>query len=376
LASSEIRTARQDRLPEQTTPPEQARGGILADEMGLGKTLQVLALIAATSRAERERKIKKKERKLEKKALAAAAVTTATTTFASSNGVGGGFAVGTGVKKEEKEKDEDGEDEDDEKDSDAAHDAAFVDATLVVCPLSVIGTWEEQIGRHLDRNRITYTLYHGPKRERERAADFRNVDIVITTYNILSIEYGEFLNYQRVINQVEEQKRKLQQQQQQQQQIASTFSGADINIGVGSSDRFRSDLTSDDDDEDDDDDDDDDEDYDSSERAKARLQRREIRLANKKSQRGAAGGSAGLGGAVRRRVFPLLDTAWRRIILDEAHNIRDRKTRTCKAACALNAQRRWAVTGTPLQNRVSDIFSLLQFIQLHPLHKFEVFSLR
>eukprot|EP00456_Euglypha_rotunda_P064859 TRINITY_DN5538_c0_g1_i3.p1 TRINITY_DN5538_c0_g1~~TRINITY_DN5538_c0_g1_i3.p1 ORF type:complete len:171 (-),score=34.13 TRINITY_DN5538_c0_g1_i3:11-523(-) len=41
-----------NRLTQQTeaTPPMHARGGILADEMGLGKTLQIIALVASSSK--------------------------------------------------------------------------------------------------------------------------------------------------------------------------------------------------------------------------------------------------------------------------------------------------------------------------------------
>jgi len=41
----------------------------------------------------------------------------------------------------------------------------------------------------------------------------------------------------------------------------------------------------------------------------------------------------------------LLGIRWRRVILDEAHQIRNYKSRTSQAICELNAQSRWAVSG-------------------------------
>lgn len=55
-----------------------------------------------------------------------------------------------------------------------------------------------------------------------------------------------------------------------------------------------------------------------------------------------------------------------RVILDEGHNIRNRSTKTAKAVYNLDADRRWVLTGTPIINRLEDIFSLLHFLQLKP----------
>ncbi|OAA56392.1 DNA repair protein RAD16 [Cordyceps fumosorosea ARSEF 2679] len=55
-----------------------------------------------------------------------------------------------------------------------------------------------------------------------------------------------------------------------------------------------------------------------------------------------------------------------RIILDEAHCIKTRTTMTAKACFALKTHYRWCLTGTPLQNRIGEFFSLIRFLNIKP----------
>lgn len=55
--------------------------------------------------------------------------------------------------------------------------------------------------------------------------------------------------------------------------------------------------------------------------------------------------------------------SWYRVILDEAHMIKNCDSRTARAAYSLRSAHRWCLTGTPLQNSLKDLYSLLKFIK-------------
>ncbi|GJC92624.1 DNA repair protein rad5 [Colletotrichum higginsianum] len=62
----------------------------------------------------------------------------------------------------------------------------------------------------------------------------------------------------------------------------------------------------------------------------------------------------------------LQELKWFRIVLDEAHWIRNASSKQFKAVTKLSARNRWCLTGTPIQNKLEDIASLAAFLQLQP----------
>jgi SNF2 family N-terminal domain protein len=58
----------------------------------------------------------------------------------------------------------------------------------------------------------------------------------------------------------------------------------------------------------------------------------------------------------------LTEREWVVVCLDEAHTIKNANTKMSKAAMQLKAQRKVILTGTPIQNRLSELWNLFQFI--------------
>ncbi|PGH29394.1 DNA repair protein RAD16 [[Emmonsia] crescens] len=55
-----------------------------------------------------------------------------------------------------------------------------------------------------------------------------------------------------------------------------------------------------------------------------------------------------------------------RLILDEAHSIKQRTTSVARACFALKSTYKWCLSGTPVQNRIGEFFSLLRFLEVKP----------
>ncbi|PHH73698.1 hypothetical protein CDD82_5318 [Ophiocordyceps australis] len=59
-----------------------------------------------------------------------------------------------------------------------------------------------------------------------------------------------------------------------------------------------------------------------------------------------------------------------RVILDEGHHIKNRASKTARACYEIGAEHRWVLTGTPIVNRLEDLFSLVRFLGVEPWNNF------
>jgi SNF2 family DNA or RNA helicase len=67
--------------------------------------------------------------------------------------------------------------------------------------------------------------------------------------------------------------------------------------------------------------------------------------------------------ALLHRDFEILkEVSWAGVVLDEAQNIKNPETKQARAARALQADHRIALTGTPVENNVGDLWSIMEFL--------------
>jgi len=57
---------------------------------------------------------------------------------------------------------------------------------------------------------------------------------------------------------------------------------------------------------------------------------------------------------------------WYRTMLDEAHTIKNRNAKMTKACYDIRSHYRWCLTGTPMQNNLDELQSLIRFLRIQP----------
>ncbi|KAL6143899.1 hypothetical protein ACLB2K_054594 [Fragaria x ananassa] len=226
-----------------------------------------------------------------------------------------------------------------------------IKGTLVVCPVVAVSQWVSEIERFTSKGSTKILVYHGANREKS-SKQFLDYDFVITTYSIVEADYRKHvmppkekcpycgklfyetkmtvhLKYFCGPNAIRTEK---QSKQQRKTHLPSKKTLESSNEKISGSSgtkkgahKRKSKLHKDDD-----------------------MDSEDVALNMNK------------GNSVLHAV------KWNRIILDEAHYIKSRRCNTAKAVLALESTYKWALSGTPLQNRVGELYSLVRFLQLVP----------
>ncbi|KAJ9551680.1 hypothetical protein OSB04_015725 [Centaurea solstitialis] len=228
-----------------------------------------------------------------------------------------------------------------------------VKATLVICPLIAAMQWVNEINRFTAKGSNKVLVYHGANRAKT-LCEFSQYDFIITTYSIVEAEYRKnvmppkdrcqwcgkmFYNKKLQIH-------------------LKYFCGPDAVKTDKQSKQFRKggkhgkklSLSKEDPSSDGD-------------------EKKKASKASEKKEKLETGGSSDTpsGSSNKSSLKSILHSVkWTRIILDEAHYIKDRRCNTTRAVFALESNYKWALSGTPLQNRVGELYSLVRFLQITP----------
>ncbi|CAI5491510.1 unnamed protein product [Closterium sp. Naga37s-1] len=385
------------------------RGGILADEMGMGKTIQAISLIVTSRQLQSHAPAvnpvlpqplppsssaaEAPSAKAEAASPAAAtpavdapfpAPTAVTATSAAGTQATAGNPGSSGGGASEPER-------------------AAVKATLVICPLIAVLQWRQEIARFTRPDSVKVLVYHGPKRAIS-VKDLEEYDVVLTTFSIVEAEMRAAVFPSKVPCQWCERKffpdrleihqkyfcgpnaKRTAKQAKQQKKLPRSFKGIGQGWKGGKGGKGGSVLKGKKakwkgEDESVSDYEEEEEEAEDEEGGTWKGKGRNLEDGNDGNGAGGSRGGATTAGHAnaptprgKKKQPPgkaspasiLHLVRWRRIILDEAHSIKDRRCNTARAVFGLRSDFKWALSGTPLQNRVGELYSLIRFLQIDP----------
>ncbi|KAL6554095.1 hypothetical protein OROMI_019768 [Orobanche minor] len=223
-----------------------------------------------------------------------------------------------------------------------------IKGTLVVCPLVAVMQWVSEIEKFTSKGSTKVLVYHGANRAKNHY-QFAEYDFVITTYSIVEAEYRKYvmppkdkctycgklfygdklkfhLKYMCGPGAIRTAKQAKQKRKEPKSKKMSDFKG---NAGHGDGKKHGN-------------------------------GEKEMETDYPLDYSAVAGELS----SARKSI--LHSVMWERIVLDEAHYIKERRSNTTRAVFSLQSSYKWALSGTPLQNRVGELYSLVRFLQIVP----------
>lgn len=182
--------------------------------------------------------------------------------------------------------------------------------TLVVCPASILKQWASEISAKVtESSELSVLVYHGGSRTRD-PTELTKYDVVVTTYTIVGQEVPK------------------QDNDDDMEQKNSEIYGICPEFVAGN-------------------------------------KRKRPKKTKKKKPNHSIADLDGGG--------PLARVRWFRVVLDEAQTIKNYRTKSARACCALRAKRRWCLSGTPMQNTIDDLYSYFRFLKYEPYSSYRLF---
>ncbi|KAI9013963.1 SNF2 family N-terminal domain-containing protein [Phycomyces nitens] len=193
--------------------------------------------------------------------------------------------------------------------------------TLIITPLALIQQWATEIRTKTVPGKMKVMVHHGPNRTKD-PMEFLNYDVVVTTYQVVASD----------IPSSEKKSRR--------RKSSLTMEDGAIQTPGSSTENSSPSLSS--------------------------------SLAN--SPLASSTPTPIVEGALRPGCGPLFQLKWHRVVLDEAQQIKNKSTRSALSCSELDADKRWCLTGTPIQNHVDEIYSLIRFLRIQPLSDHQTFK--